>query len=195
MTESVYCSYHPGKEARWFCKDCRRALCDECIEERRLSRRFVARLHRHQDCRGKCILLDSLLRDALLHPEKTPDQPPIESQPSFFMKTYEWRFILGLLSVALLLFYMLVLHPILMDSTVNIMLSLTGILSGWGLCKRRSWAAVSLLSLVVLYLSGYVLLSFPTETSLQMMPKQSSCLLPSIMLLVFTFALPEFNRR
>ena len=195
MTKRVYCSYHPGNEARWYCKDCRRALCDECIEERRLSRRFVARLHRDERCRGKCVPLDMLLKDAILHPEKTTDERLPEAKPFLFMRTYEWRFIVGLSAAAVILVYMLILQPLFIAPTVNAMLYSIGGLAGWALCKRRHWGAIAFYGLAALYLPGYVLLSFPTETSLIITRIESSYLIPVGSLLFFTFALPEFNKR
>ena len=102
--EKVYCDFHPGSEARWYCVDCHHYLCQSCVEERRLSRRFKAYVHSLEECRGKCVPLNAVLKQASAVKALTPSLIR-EPKPSFLTRHYQWRFYLGLAGVCFYFLY------------------------------------------------------------------------------------------
>ncbi|MCD6386667.1 B-box zinc finger protein [Candidatus Sumerlaeota bacterium] len=190
--EKVYCDFHPGSEARWYCVDCHHYLCESCVEERRLSRRFKAYVHSLEECRGKCVPLNAVLKQASAVKALTPSLIR-EPKPSFLTRHYQWRFYLGLAGVFIAFAFIFCIRPPRLYGASFTMFYLLGLMLIWGLLHRSAWAAHLSILIILVQSIGYLIrLRTPAEIPQFIISPHPAFFITIGSLLIFVFALGEF---
>lgn len=191
----VYCDFHPSTEAQWYCKDCHHYLCGECVEERRLTRRFKTYVHSLEECRGKCVPLNAVLKQASAVTEEALSLIK-EPRPSFFSRHYMWRFYLGLGGVFIAFACIFAIRPPQLYGMSLLMFYLLGPMLIWGLIHRSTWAAYASILVILTQCIGYLIILTGTEKTPHFIILPHFTFFVTLAgLIVFVFALAEFNER
>ncbi len=191
--KAVYCDFHPGIEARWYCTDCGHYLCDECVESRRLSRRFTARIHADPRCRGRCIPVDQALKTAAQYRDRKLPEEHIEGKEATTPSFYLWRRIMGQSAVAGAFLIVYLSKPLLLPLSDFLYFILIGMLL-YGLWSCKMWAAKVTLWVLLFQTFCLAIQARGTDEVHFFFSWSPAFIASALCLTLFTIALHEFHK-